>query len=79
MLQFHLPRNIMLAMTGEVGELAELFQYAAACVPMCACVSVCLCVCVCVGTIVLHGLCRYCNHHRTAHHSPCGLVLQVEG
>ena len=58
----------MLAMTGEVGELAELFQYAAACVPVCACVSVCLCVCVCVGTIVLHGLCRYCNHRRTAHH-----------
>ena len=28
----------MLAMTGEVGELAELFQYAAAFVPVCACV-----------------------------------------
>lgn len=25
--QYHTPRNIMLAMTGEVGELAELFQY----------------------------------------------------
>ena len=35
----------MLAMTGEVGELAELFQYAAACVPVCVCVSVCLCLC----------------------------------
>ena len=25
--QYHTPRNIVLAMTGEVGELAELFQY----------------------------------------------------
>mmetsp|Transcript_9384 Transcript_9384/g.35132 ORF Transcript_9384/g.35132 Transcript_9384/m.35132 type:complete len:259 (-) Transcript_9384:67-843(-) len=26
--QFHTPRNIMLALVGEVGELAELFQWA---------------------------------------------------
>lgn len=25
--QFHTPRNLLLAMTGEVGELAELFQW----------------------------------------------------
>ena len=41
-MQFHSPRNIMLAMTGEVGELAELFQYvdychsrAITCLPVC--------------------------------------------
>lgn len=25
--RFHTPRNLMLALTGEVGELAELFQW----------------------------------------------------
>lgn len=25
--QFHLPKNLVLALTGEVGELAELFQW----------------------------------------------------
>ena len=25
--QFHLPKNLLLALTGEVGELAELFQW----------------------------------------------------
>jgi dCTP diphosphatase len=25
--QYHTPRNLMLALTGEVGELAELFQW----------------------------------------------------
>ncbi|CAD7954234.1 unnamed protein product [Amoebophrya sp. A25] len=25
--QFHTPRNLILALTGEVGELAELFQW----------------------------------------------------
>ena len=25
--QFHTPRNLVLALTGEVGELAELFQW----------------------------------------------------
>lgn len=25
--QFHTPRNLMLALTGEVGELAEIFQW----------------------------------------------------
>ncbi len=27
LLQFHTPRNLLLALVGEVGELAELFQW----------------------------------------------------
>lgn len=31
--RFHVPRNLVLALTGEVGELAELFQWKEDCPP----------------------------------------------
>ncbi len=34
--RFHTPRNLLLAMTGEVGELAEIFQWRGECAPFCA-------------------------------------------
>ena len=30
--QFHTPRNVLLALVGEVGELSEVFQWKASCV-----------------------------------------------
>jgi len=31
--QFHTPRNLLLAMVGEVGELSEIFQWRGECAP----------------------------------------------
>ena len=42
--QFHTPRNLLMAMTGELGELAEVFQWKGEVAPGLPGLSVCLCV-----------------------------------
>lgn len=34
--KFHTPRNLLLALTGEVGELCEIFQWRGECGHLCA-------------------------------------------
>ena len=34
--RFHTPRNLLLALTGEVGELCEIFQWRGECDHLCA-------------------------------------------